>query len=258
MDNPFDTPTTGQADWDSGLGANFQAIERGYHVTERVGQDVSSGQILTLTSSGFFVPYSPASASIAPHAYAYTSALSGETFTALAWGIVRSLDINSPAVAGQLMFSSASGFLSVATLGLPVGIGLTSKGVLFKPALTAGGGGGGGGYSPTYFSNSLAINAVVGSLHTFTFSLGTLLGWNRRVRMNAASASNVELKLYANSARTNLQYSTASGGVSAVGSFNDRAAFPFDCDSGTIYGTLSVFSVDISSDTINVQAFWNF
>jgi hypothetical protein len=138
MDNPFDIPTSGQADWDSGLSQDFLAIERGYHITERAGQAISSGQVLTLNSGGFFFPYNPASASIAPHAYSYTAAASGDSLTALAWGIVRSLDINSPAVPGKLAYATASGFLHTTALGLPVGVFTSGRGVLFNPDHTAG------------------------------------------------------------------------------------------------------------------------
>jgi hypothetical protein len=257
MDNPFDIPASGQADWDSGLQQDFYAIERGYHVTERAGQAVSSGQVLWLNSGGFFFPYNPNSAATQPHAYAFTAAASGDSLTALGWGIVRSLAINSPVVPGQPAFCNASGFLSAATLGLAVGYGLSGRGILFNPQKpsppTAS-------YTPTYFPTSLAINAVVGSLHTFTFSLGNRIGDNRRVRLNGSSAAHVELKLYGDAGMTGagLQYSTISGGVSAVNSFNDRAGWPFDCDSGTIYGTLMILSGDVSSDTISVQGSWRY
>lgn len=257
MDNPFNTPISGSADWDTDISANFQAIERGYHVTERAGVDVATGQMLTLNSGGFFFPYNSASADIAPHALAYTAASSGESITALAWGIVRSMGINSVAVPGKTMFANGSGFLSVTTAGLPVGFGLTGYGLLFNPQRTViAGGGGGGGYTPTYFTSSLAIAAVVGSLHTFTFSLGGLFGDNRRVRVNGNSASFAEVKFYADAGLTQLQYSTTSGGVSAVNSFTDRAGWPFDTNSGTLYGTLKVLSGDVSSSTINIQGSW--
>ena len=256
MDNPFDTPVTGQADWDSGLGANFQAIERGYHVSERVGVAVNTGNILCLTSSGWLVPWD-VNSTVPALAMAYTAALSGETVTALAWGISRSLSINSVAIPGQLLYGSATtpGLIATSPNGAPIGVGLTGNGILFNPAKTAGGGGG-GGYTPTYFTSSLAINAVVGSLHTFTTSFGAFFGDNRRLRVNGSSASHVELKLFSDSARTKLQYQTFSGGISAVNSFNDRAGFPIDTDSGTIYGTLSILSGDVSSDTISVQGSW--
>jgi hypothetical protein len=142
QDNQLAILTAGASDWDSDTDDNFQILERGYHITEHAGQAVSSGQVLTLNSGGFFFPYNPNSAAIAPHAYAFTAAASGDSLRALAWGIVRSLDINSPAVPGKLAFATASGFLSVATLGLPVGIFTTGEGVLFNPDHAAGGAGG--------------------------------------------------------------------------------------------------------------------
>lgn len=255
MDNPFDTPVTGQADWDSGLGANFQAIERGYHVSERVGVAVNTGNILCLTSSGWLVPWD-VNSTVPALAMAYTAALSGETVTAVAWGISRSLSINSVAIAGQLLYGSATtpGLIASTPNGAPIGVGLTGNGILFNPAKSAGGGGG-GGYTPTYFTTVNSIVAVVGSLHTFAASLGGLFGDNRRVRINGSSAAHVELKLFSDAARSKLQYQTTSGGVTAVGSFNDRAGFPVDTDSGTIYGTLQIFSGDVN-DTISVQGSW--
>lgn len=144
MDNPFDTPISGQASWDDGLSANFQTIERGYHVTEKAGSIISSGQLVAMNSGGFMLPFNPNS-SLPCLGMAFTAAASGDSFTALGWGIVRSLSINSVALPGKLMFSNASGFLSVATLGNPVGIGLSGYGLMFNPAKAGGSAGGGGG-----------------------------------------------------------------------------------------------------------------
>lgn len=253
-DNNLTLLTSGQSDWDTDIDANFAVLERGYHISERAGQAISSGQVLSLNSLGFFAPYDWTGA-LTPMAYSYTAAASGDSLQALAWGIVRSLDINSPAVAGQLAYATGSGFLTTVASGLPVGRFTTGRGILFQPALNAGGGGG-GGYTPSYFVSSSAINAVVGSLHTFTMSLGGLHGWNRRVRLNSNSAAHVELKFYADAGHSDLQYSTLSGGISGVGSFNDRAGFPWDTNSGTLYGTVQVLSGDVSSASINVNASW--
>lgn len=288
MDNPFEVLTSGQADWDSDIIANFAVLDRGYHVTERAGQAVSTGQILSLNSGGFFFPYNASSTSVQPHAMAYTAAASGDSLTALAWGIVRSLGINSPAVPGQLMFSNASGFLATASLGLPVGYGLKGYGVLFNPAKLSGGissaalagltdvntnGVANGkllGWSDTtskwvptaagstsHRVQSVQIAAVTNSTHLFTMSLGAgLFGWNRRVRVNGSSMSLVELRFYRDSGRSDLQYQTLSGGISAVTSFHDRAGWPIDTDSGTIYGSLQCFSMSVGSDTVNIIGDW--
>jgi hypothetical protein len=94
MDNPFVIPVTGQADWDSS-NADLNVIERGYHVTERAGVAINTGQVFGLNSGGFFFPFDPNSKTIYPHGMAYTAAASGDSARALAWGIVRSLGINS-------------------------------------------------------------------------------------------------------------------------------------------------------------------
>jgi hypothetical protein len=256
MDNPFNTPISGQGDWDTGLSGNFGVVERGYHVTERAGQAVSTGQIVAMTSGGWMLPFNPSS-SLPCLGYAYTAAASGDAFTVIGHGIMRSLDINSSCLGGQLMFSNASGFLSVTTNGAPVGIGLSNKGVFFNPSKFAGAGA--GAYSPAKIVNSVTISAVVNSLHTFTMSIPSSLlwGWNRRIRINGSSAPNVELKFYRDAGVSDLQYQTLSGGVSAVASFHDRAGWPIDTDSGTVYGTLKVFSSGgVNSDTIYIQAEW--
>lgn len=258
-DNGLNILTSGQSDWDADTDENFGILERGYHISEHAGQAVSSGQVLTLNSSGFFKPYDPTVTSMPPMAYAYTAAASGDALQALAWGIVRSLDVNSLGVAGQIAYSTASGFLTpVTSLGLPVGLFTSANGILFNPAKLAAGGGGGGGYTPTFFVTSTQINAVVGSLHTFTSSLGLLNGWNRRIRINANSAAFGELKLYADAGLSDLQYSTVSGGVSGVSSFTDRAGLPIDTNSGTLYGTFKCLSGDVSSATVNVICEWEF
>lgn len=255
MDNPFVIETAGQADWDSALTANFQAIDRGYHITERAGVAVSTGQFLTLSSGGFFHPFNPAVDSLA-HAYAFTAAASGDSLTALGWGIVRSLGVNSALIVGEPVYANSGGF-AVSSGTLALGVALSGWGVLVDPPKNVSAGGG-GGYTPSYFTSSLAIAAVANSLHTFTMSVGGLFGWNRRVRVNGASADLVEVKLYADAGLSQLQYSTLSGGISAVGSFNDRAGWPLDTNSGTVYGTCKVFShtAGVGSDTISVQAAW--
>lgn len=257
-DNPFVIETSGQADWDSALSANFQVIERGYHVTERAGIAISTGQFLSLNSAGYFAPYNSTTGGFA-HAYAYTAAASGDSFTALAWGIVRSLSVNSAILPGMAIYANGSGF-AVGSGDRQLGWGLSGSGILINPAKidTSSLGSGGATYSPTYFTAAATVVAVVGSLHTFTMSLGGLFGWNRRLRMNSASASLVELKLYRDAGLTDMQYATLSGGITATpsGSFNDRAAFPFDTDSGTLYGTFQIFSHSVGSDTVAIIGAW--
>ncbi len=258
-DQPFDTPITGQADWDSGLTSNFQAIERGYHITQLAGTDISTGQVLWLNSGGYFFPFNPNSESIFPHAYSYLAVGSGETLAALARGIVRSLDINSLCVPGRAMFVSAKtpGYLvaSYAASNRQVGIGLDTGAILFDPAFA-------NRFLPARLTSSVAIAAVTGSLHNFSMSAGRY-GWNRQTLLLGNSADLVELAFYANSAHTFLLYQTKSGGVTTVGSYLDRAGWPYENTDATtlcdlVYGTLKVLSpAAVGSDTISVQMDWD-
>jgi len=77
------------------------------------------------------------------------------------------------------------------------------------------------------------------------------------------SADLVKLQFHANSARTTLLYETKSGGVSVVGSYQDRAGWPYEnTDASTlgdlVYGTLTVLSgAAVTNDTISVQMNWD-
>jgi spore coat protein U-like protein len=189
---------------------------------------------------------------------AYTAAASGDSITALAWGIVRSLGINSPAVPGKTLFVSAltPGLIvtSYAAANRPIGVGLAGYGVLFNPNAND--------RLPEQLTSSIAIAAVTGSLHLFSASAGRF-GWNRQTVMIGNSANLVELKWYSDSARTKLLYATISGGVSVVGSFQDRAGWPWEnTDASTlgdlVYGSLKVMSAAaVGSDTISVQQIWD-
>lgn len=135
MDNPFVIETNGQADWDAALTANFAVIERGYHVTERAGMAINTGAALWLNPTGFFVPYNPNSGAIQPHALSYTAAASGDSLSAIAWGIVRSLSV-IPDAPGSLLYVSSANDGSIVTSpnGIPVGVGVVGHGILFQPS----------------------------------------------------------------------------------------------------------------------------
>jgi hypothetical protein len=284
---------SGQGDWDSGISANFNVLDRGYHITQRAGTAIGTGQILWLNSGGFFFPFDPASTTINPVAYAYLAAASGDSMTALAWGAVRSLDINSGVLAGDLAYSSSAGYAvsSYAGCDRPIGFGLTTGGLLFMPRGSSAAAGGTGvtmlsslsdvaitsvtsgqhlvwsGSSwqntapfPALLTSSVAINAVVGSTHVFTMSAG-IWGWGRQTVMKGSSADLVSLKFYGESTLTTRLYETRSGGVSVVGSYQDRAPWPFEntdvATGATIYGALQIMSgALVGSDTISVQMQW--
>jgi hypothetical protein len=411
MDNPFVIPVAGQADWDSSLTADLNTIERGYHFTERAGAAINTGNIVWLNSGGFAFPFDPNSKTIYPHGMAYTATASGDSAVFVAWGIVRSLGINSPAIPGFPLYVSAltPGLVVTTPNGPKIGRGLTGYGVLFQPhksqrlaelfdvntngvadaavltwsdssskwapaaipgigtagvtvvrTLTAGaavnsghvvwldpsnnqakhfdpnsesiepigvaitqGTGAGSMFTallkgvigmaitsavpigrhayvsaltpgvmvssyaaafravgrnvgsqaiefdamarehlPEQLTSSIAISAVTGSLHLFSASAGRW-GWNRQTVMIGNSADHVELKWYSDSARSKLLYSTVSGGVTVVGSFQDRAGWPFEnTDASTlgdlVYGSVKVLSsAAVGSDTVSIQQTWD-
>lgn len=255
-DQPFVVPTAGQADWDSGLSGDLTSVlEKGYHVTERAGVAVNTGMVLWCNSGGFLFPFNPNSQSIWPHAIAYTAASSGDTLSAIAWGICpRSIGINSTAVPGADLFVSAltPGVVvgSYAGADRKIGVGLFGYGVLFNPAK---------GFVQERITNSVAFAATTGLIKSFTISPG-FYGWNRQLVMIGASADLVECKLYSESSFTTLLYSTVSGGISVVGSFQDRAGFPWDVTApgSLMYGTLKIMSAAaVGSDTISLQTIWD-
>lgn len=254
-DNKFELQTAGQADWDSGLNANFTLLERGYHVSGVAGTDINTGSALWITSGNFFVPFDPNSADIRPRAYLFTSASSGESIQALITGIVRSLGINSPAVPGEDLFVSAltPGALvgSYSAASRRVGYGVGGWGIYFNPFMAG---------VEERLTRVTTINAVTGSSHLFSLD-GGKYGWVREVRVIGSSADLVTIKFHSGSARTDGErlYETVSGGISTVGSFIDRAGWPYEnTETGTLsgltFGSLMVNSAaSVGSDTIGVQ-----
>jgi hypothetical protein len=110
-------------------------------------------------------------------------------------------------------------------------------------------------------NSSISIAAVTGSLHTFTVGVGRR-GIDRELVMIGNSADLVELRFYSDAAHGTLLYATKSGGVSTVGSFQDRAMWPWEntdaVNSASIYGTLKIMSAAlVGSDAINVRGAWD-
>jgi hypothetical protein len=173
-DNALAILSAGTADWDADTSANFQSLERGFHVTQRAGMAINTGEVLWCSSAGFFEKFDPNSGDIIPMAMAYTAAASGDSMKALAWGIVRSLAINSAILPGAPAWVSAAtpGLLvgSSAIQNVPVGLGLPGGSILFHPSLlnTQSFGGGGGG----------TALAALTDVDTTGVSSGKALAWS--------------------------------------------------------------------------------
>lgn len=256
-DNQFLAPTEGQADWDTSLRANFTIAERGYHITGQAGADIRSGHVLWVNSGQFFFHYNPNSRDIQPHAIALTAASSGDTTQVLAWGIVRSLGITSPAVPGIQCFVSAvtPGVIvgSYSGADRPIGFGIGAPGVVFAP---------GRQLFPEKLSRTTSVVAVTGSLHYFTVD-GGQWGWVRELRVIGNSTDLVNVLFHSGSARVSSErlFETKSGGVYTIAPshYLDRAGWPYENTeastiSGLIYGTLKIDSAAaVGSDGLSVR-----
>jgi len=252
-DQNFTLPSAGQADWDSDLNGNFTIIARGYHTLGTAGEDISTGQIVTVGSDDLFRIYDPNSTANQPFALSYKAINSGEQDTFLLRGMVRSLGVFTPAIPGHVLFGSAATPGTVATsysgANRPIGFATYEDAVFFDP---------GRQIFPEVIVRTETINAVTGSSHLFSFD-GGLSGYVRQVIMIGNSADLVTLQLWSNSSRNGPLYEVISGGVTTVGSYLDQAGLPFfNTDASTInglmYGTLEVMSAAaVGSDTVNVS-----
>lgn len=256
FDNQLEQQTSGQADWDSGLNANFTILERGYHATVQFGADVNTGYVLWINSGGFAFHFNPNSEDIFPHAIAITGGSSGDTKQVLISGIMRSLDIHSPATPGQDLFVSAAteGLVvgSYSAASRRIGWGVSQSGLYFNPHGNRG--------EIEQLTRVESFLAVTGSLHNFALDVGKR-GWVREVRMIGASADLVSLTFWSGSSRVGSErlFETISGGVTVVGSHLDRAGWPYENTeantlSGLVFGRLQVMSAAaVGSDTISVR-----
>jgi hypothetical protein len=255
-DNQFEIQTAGQADWDSGLNANFAILERGYHGVFRAGMAINTGHAVWINSGGFAFHFNPNSEDIRPHAFAYVAAASGDNISLLLTGIVRSLGICSPAVPGFDLFVSPATPGAVVTsysaASRRIGMGAGGWGVYFNP------------WGQRNVEETLVrvttVVAVTGSDHLFSLDAGKR-GWVRELKMISNSANLVSLKFFSGSTRAGSErlYETTSGGVTTVGSFLDRAGWPYENTeantlSGLIFGTLRIMSAAaVGSNDVQVR-----
>lgn len=174
-DNELDIQVSGQADWDTALDANFTILERGLHTVARAAYDIHTGDLLWMTSGGFWQRFDPASAGTEPQAVAFTFASSGESFQAILRGIFRGgVDGAGSAFLGGVPYyaSAASPGLivrSFATQAWHAGYGLDGGGIYFNPSQIAG----------IDLTSSLdALRVAVGSVDAFlvsTFTAGAAI-----------------------------------------------------------------------------------
>ena len=254
-DNQLEIQAAGQADWDSGLNANFSILERGYHGVFQAGTSINTGYVCWINSAGYVFPFNPNSEDARPHGLAYTAASSGANISLVLAGIVRSLGVFSPAVPGLDVFVSpvTPGLIlsSYSAASRRVGIGVAETGIYFNP---------GGFPIQETLTRVFSINAVVGSDHLFSLDVGKR-GWVREAKMISNSANLVSLKFHSGSTRAGSErlFETVSGGVTTVGSFLDRAGWPFENTetstlSGLMFGTVRIMSgAAVTSNDLQIR-----
>lgn len=252
-DQQFSVQASGTADWDTALNANFNILERGFHLVERVGTPVNTGDICRLNNSGFMLPCSCNPGGQRLLGLALTAAASGDSIQFLLHGIVRSLAVFSLGTPGERLFVSNQTLGMVArsysAAQVAVGKRLSGGGFYFDPKMDAH-------FLPEYLTQVTTVAGVANTDVDFSIDLGER-GWIRRIVMQG-SADLVTLSFFSNSARTTRLYETKSGGVTSIGSFVDQAGLPYENTdastlSGLVYGRLRIMSgANVSSGQIGV------
>ena len=254
-DQQLESQTAGTADWDAGLNADNTILERGYHVTIPAGMVVNTGHVVWVDSGGFAHHYDPNSISIRPHAYSPFGASSGDDVQLLVRGAIRSLDINSNALAGEDVYVSpvTPGMIvgSYSASWPPVGWALADSQIYFDPHLVA---------PVERITRTFSIEFALESLHMFQMDFGGY-GWIRNTDIKAESGDLMNLSFYSNSNRagSDLLFQVLSGGVDATsagdfGGFHTSSGWPFENTdpatiTGLIYGTVEVHSLGSVNST---------
>lgn len=260
QDNGLEIQTAGTADWNTGLGANFQLLEAGRRIALVADTAIDSGMVVTLNSSGWATLYNPHSIDLRPFAIAATSVLSGISGAFIREGRVRSMDVLSGHLTvGEPVFCSPSsiGFPVNSEAGAlrPIGYALIEDGIDFQP------------FDMVDVTQEVtSIDVVVGSDHDFALTIGPR-GTCRKLRVFGSSLDAYRVIFYSGSARVNSEiiYETITTSVDGgaqdfdVNTFDfvDAALFPFqNTDSASpafIFGRISPQSASsVGSDSLGI------
>lgn len=260
-DNQLEKQDTGQADWDTGLSANFDVLERGFHVRATAGLAIASGQMCMMNSGSYVIPYDARSLSLPrPHFISYRSVNSGEEASFIREGVVRSMTVwSGRIVPGEPFYSAVAsiGFAVSSFLGSghPGGLAIGVDAVYFAP----------GKFSP--FPDRVTLAQSVGPIQVGTYSDFTMGPGQRGIvvglRVRTDSADGYKVSFWSNSSRvgSELQYDTLTSSKS-IGSvdittlhFFDAAPWPHNSTNvaslGLLYGRIAVQS----GSTVNTGQF---
>jgi hypothetical protein len=243
----FESPSGGQADWDSSLNSNFAIAERGYHAKLTAGHDIDSGHILWIASGSIVHHYDPNSLDLKrPAAISYKAVSSGESDFFLINGIVTSLDVISGSIIpGEAVFVSAAtpGFPvgSYSTAAYPAGFALSDTGLVFRPGKNE--------HLEEITVVSSLGELVVGSTHLFGIDVGHR-GMFTQLKV-VTSHDLYEVKLFSGSASVSseLLYETQSGGAVDL-IYIDALPFPYKNTDVTSPGMLFGVLIPSSDSTI--------
>ena len=95
--NNLEIQTSGQADWETGLNANFQIIDRGFHGSFTAGTNIGSGEAFIADSNGIAQLYDASSIdNLPPTGVSYKNVNSGEQTNFLLRGIIDGYSSLSP------------------------------------------------------------------------------------------------------------------------------------------------------------------
>lgn len=260
----FEQATEGQADWDTVTNANWSIAERGYHINIAAGFAINSGQICTVNSAGFMMPFDARSLSIIPHAMAYRSVSSGEVAQFVADGAVTSMGVWSGFLKlGQPVFAAANsvGFCvsSYAGAHRSIGVAIANDAIRVSP-----------GYPQVVPELTSEVQTVgplqMGTAGNFAMTLANR-GIARRVEILSNSGDAWKVRFWSGSSRvaSELLYETLTRSVTAGNSvdvnsryFLDQAMFPwFNTDTTSmalVFGRIDIQSgSSVNSATFSVN-----
>lgn len=254
-DNQLAEDSSGQANWDVDLNANFDIIERGFHFQGTSGWAINSGDVCLVNSAGFVVPYDARSTGLHhPHCISWQAVNSGSNATFLLRGNLRSMGCwSGQLIPGQPVFVSAAtpGFIvgSYAGISPSVGIALGSQAISFQPNWPR--------IIPERVTQVASIaTTTVNTYVDFTLTPG-YRGIVRVMSVDAHSLNNWSLAFYSSSNRNagTLMYETVAV---TTRNLNDAAMWPWlntDTNSPALmFGRLTVNSGSgVAADTATIS-----
>ena len=261
----FETQTEGQADWDSGLNANFVIADRGWHITLIAAEPINTGDMIWASSGAYANQYNPNSLALRdPIAMSYKFVDSGESDLFLARGTINSMGIWSGfMVPGKPVFpdvvSPGAPVSSYSAAWPAVGIALTDDSIYFSP----------GHFSPMpdQITTVVSLSLVTGSAHNFSIDIGHR-GLVTEVLIIATSSDAHKFSLWSGSAKVASEslYETLTTSVDGgaadfdIGSIFYRDISPFrhtntDVTSpGLLFGRIDAQSVSsVGSSDISIS-----